>query len=159
MRFNVDFDASSSGIIPEGSYVVSVVEVKSGVSKTGNKKLTIKYEIAEGKYKGKPIWDSLSLSENATWRIQQFIGALKLPNTGKQEVDTDRWEGRKLVILVRKNTYEGRESLKVMGFKAYNDEIDNLAKEESKKIVDSPKEAKSYAKKEDIEKDFKDIIG
>jgi len=140
MRFKVNFDESSSGLIPEGAYVVSVFDVAEGTSMSGNKKLVIKYKIEEGKYIGRFIWDSISLSKNSLWRLQKFVRALGFPYTSEQEIDTDEWIGKKLIVLVRKNTYQGKENLKVMDFKAYDkqegEDINGYTKDEVKDEID-----------------------
>jgi len=143
MKFKVNFSESSSDLLPEGSYLVSIFDVTEGTSMSGNKKLTLKFEIQEGKYVGKFIWDYISLSRNAVWRLQKFVHALGLPSTNEQEIDTDEWIGKKLIVLVRRNTYQGRENLKVTDFKAYEKDIkvegkgnDENTKEEIKDEID-----------------------
>ena len=64
--------------VPEAVYPVSVskIEMKDSKRTPGNKNLEIEMTIMdEGEYHGRKIFDTLSLSEKALWRVRDFVQA------------------------------------------------------------------------------------
>lgn len=63
--------------VPENVYSASVskVEITDSKRTPGNKNLSIELTVADGEYHGRKIFDTLSLSEKALWRVRDFVQA------------------------------------------------------------------------------------
>jgi hypothetical protein len=63
--------------IPEGEYLVQVNKCEYVDSKrtAGNKNLKVEMTIQEGEFHGRKLYDDLSLSEKALWRVTRFVNA------------------------------------------------------------------------------------
>ena len=72
--------------VPAGEYLCSVskADIKDSKRTPGNKNLDLEYTISEGEYHGRKIFDTLSLSEKALWRVRDFVNACGVfpPATG-----------------------------------------------------------------------------
>lgn len=75
--FNMKETKEDSGFtpLPEGTYLVTIEEVKYGMSKTGNPKWDLKYAIAEGEFaeKNRKVFDLISLKVEQQGRVKKFI--------------------------------------------------------------------------------------
>lgn len=74
--------------IPEGEYLVQVDKCDLADSKRtpGNKNLKVEMTIQEGEHHGRKLFDDISLSQKALWRVTRFVNACGIypPATGFQ---------------------------------------------------------------------------
>jgi hypothetical protein len=63
--------------IPEGEYLVQVskVETKDSKRTPGNKNLEVEYTVQDGPAHGRKIFETLSLSPKALWKVSEFVNA------------------------------------------------------------------------------------
>ena len=55
-------DVDRSNLVPDGEYIVKLKDFKYKVKNAGY--LACEYSVIEGEYKGKTLWDNVSLSQN-----------------------------------------------------------------------------------------------
>lgn len=80
---------------PQGTYDMQVDSIKSGTSKKGNEQLEIKCKIVGGKHDGGNATLWMSLTEQSTWKLQQFAEACGVGAGDGEEfgLDTDELLG------------------------------------------------------------------
>lgn len=96
-----DYKNNDFSPIPEGEYVAYVYEVEPKRFRTGSEGFSITYNVGEGEYKGRKIFDNIVLTPNARWKLAQFWEAM----TGEKEleIDTDKlpsFVGRQVIVRV-----------------------------------------------------------
>jgi len=106
----IDFDSVENVAdfvtIPEGSYVCRVAEVRTGTTRAGDERWSMRLVVAEGEHVGKQAaWDSLVFSARGRARARQVFTALGLPATGRVQVDAKDLEGRQALVQVRPAEY------------------------------------------------------
>lgn len=114
----VDFEGvEGRTVIPEGEYVVKVLEVEEGESNNGNPKLTWKFEITDGEYEGKNLYYTSSLVPEALWRLRSLLEALGLdvPDS-EMDIDLDELVDAEVNVSVEHDTYEGKKQSKIVDF-------------------------------------------
>jgi len=83
--------STNDDAIPEGEYMVQVNKCDLTDSKRtpGNKNLAVEMTIQEGEHRGRKLFDNLSLSQNALWRVTRFVNACGVypPPTGFKTED------------------------------------------------------------------------
>jgi len=96
-----------------GVYKCKVKSITHGFSKGDDGKpdksrarLEVVYELLEPPYKGSRLWDYLSFSEAAQWRLDQFLQAVGVTNAKKRkgEFDTDELVGMPVRVRVKGET-------------------------------------------------------
>jgi hypothetical protein len=107
--FNIDLDTtdtkafSGAGMqgpsVPEGDYVVDLVEIERSTSKKGNDMLVIDFEVAEGDYSGKRVRAWYTLTEAAKGRIKQL--QLACGETDFSQLRRSTLDGARLIISVK----------------------------------------------------------
>ena len=71
------FGFGKVGLLPDGIYhfVIAECERKDG-KQSGQPYFNLKYEVGEGEFEGKLVWDIASFSEKALWKTQAFLRAV-----------------------------------------------------------------------------------
>ena len=115
INFNIDGVQPYSGanpILPEGEYVVEIVDEKEQPLKTGNGvALVFDYQIKAGQYRGVRIRDWLNLnhaSEQAREIGQRRLKAISQSVGVERFVDTRELFNRPFVIVVSQSEYQGK---------------------------------------------------
>ena len=106
----IDFDAadpvSDFVTVPAGSYVCRIAEVRTGATKAGDERWSLRLVVAEGEHVGKQAaWDSLVFSSRGRARARQVFVALGLPAQGRVQVQPGDLEGRTVLVEVRPSEY------------------------------------------------------
>lgn len=70
--------------LPAGSYVVCCIGVQQKVNNAGDEQWNVKWEVQEGAFKGRWIFDTLTFSPAAMWRVKMLYGHL-LGRSGDNE--------------------------------------------------------------------------
>lgn len=93
--FSFDMDFSTiKGFepLPDGRYNASIVEAKPGTSQNNNPTLTLKWRVTDGEHEGRVIYDVLTFTKDAEWRVKAVCEGLAPfqpdPETGAP------WTGR-----------------------------------------------------------------
>ena len=107
----IDFDhqdqVSDFVTVPEGTYLCRVAEVRTGTTRAGDERWSLRLVVAEGQHVGKQAaWDGLVFSTRGRSRARMVLHALGLPSTGKVHIEPADLEGRSALVEVRPSEYE-----------------------------------------------------
>ena len=100
--------------LPEGKYLASIASVEMKNSKTGNKYLSIRFNVGTDQYpvdyanpNASSVFHILSLTDNPLSQIalKKFLEASGLPTTGR--VDFTQAIGSEVYITTKLDEYEG----------------------------------------------------
>lgn len=107
----IELGRPAGGLIPEGPalFRIKKIDLKSGPSGYGYLKAEFRAE--QGEAAGMALWDNLSLSPEARFRLNAFLDALDLPRTGKMR--TSALLDRPIFIDVKHEDWEGEARAKV----------------------------------------------
>lgn len=115
-------ERGSAIVIPNGKYLVKVFDISKETSKkTGDPYLNVTLEIldaekAEGTDAiGFKIFEKLSFSEKAEWRMAQFLDACYPPRFRGREIPDDIFD-RRLTVQTKTETYQGTDRLRCKSF-------------------------------------------
>lgn len=135
------------GNVPEGAYLVSVQEVTKEESNSGNDYLAWKFSVADGKHKGKVLYDNTSLQPQALWRLRATLEALGYEiEEGDMDLDLSSFTGDQAVAVVAHEEYENKKRARIVDlFSVESDEAkEALGMEEEE---EKPAAKKTGAKK------------
>ena len=109
----IDFDAagpmSDFVTVPPGTYVCRVAEVRTGTTRAGDERWSMRLVVEEGQHVGKQAaWDSLVFSTRGRARARMVMQALGLPASGKVQVEPSDLEGRTALVEVRPAEYQNQ---------------------------------------------------
>ena len=107
----IDFDennAISDFIsVPAGTYLCRIAEVRTGTTRAGDDRWSIRLVVAEGQHVGKQAaWDSMVFSVRGRTRARTVLQALGLPSKGRVQLDPADLEGCTAFVEVRPSEYE-----------------------------------------------------
>lgn len=110
--FSMDFNKIKGfENLPDGQYNAVITEAKPGTSEAGNTTLTLKWRVTDGEHEGRVIYDTLTFTEDAKWRVKAVCEALAPfqpdPETGEQwsgEITPELFIGEPAVITVALDT-------------------------------------------------------
>ena len=96
-------------LIPEGQYPVLVVSATEGESKEKKTPfIKVKYEIMEGEFSGKNIYDNFFFSEASLWRLKNALAIMGVKITDDMDVNESTFNGRTCLITVVHKEYKGK---------------------------------------------------
>ncbi|HEX6812223.1 MAG TPA: DUF669 domain-containing protein [Planctomycetota bacterium] len=109
----IDFDASDRMsdfvTVPAGTYLCRVAEVRTGATRAGDERWSMRLVVAEGQHVGKQAaWDSLVFSTRGRARARMVLQALGLPASGKVQVEPGDLDGRTALVEVRPAEYQNQ---------------------------------------------------
>lgn len=111
--------------LKEGDYPVKVVKSELGESQAGNTMITLTYEFtkeAGSKAQGKTIKDRFALTENALWRLRNFLEAIgKEPPKKVFKLNIDGLVGEELAVTLEDEEYENKMYSKVSDYISMDD--------------------------------------
>jgi hypothetical protein len=108
----IDFDASDRVsdfvTVPAGTYLCRVAEIRTGTTRAGDERWSMRLVVAEGQHIGKQAaWDSLVFSTRGRSRARAVLQALGLPAAGKVQLEPGDLEGKTALVEVRPAEYQG----------------------------------------------------
>lgn len=92
MSIKLDFSNVTGGNfdpIPAGDYVVEVEKVENRTAKSGNEMLSLTFNVMEGEYEGRKIFDLYVLTEKALWKLKDLLVAVGVDTEGMVDLDVD----------------------------------------------------------------------
>lgn len=110
MSIKLDFSNVTGGSfepIPAGDYVMEIEEVEDQVSKAGNEMLNITFNVAEGEYEGRKIFEFYVLTEKALWKLKDLLVALGIDADGTVSLDSQDLVGEMFIANVDIQEQEG----------------------------------------------------
>lgn len=104
--------------IPEGDYVLEITEVEETESRKGNPMVKVTQIVSEGQYKGKIIWNQITLlpkGEPGAGIALHFLKSIGEPWEEKENLDIDpeRWKGKRFKAHVIQDTYTKPDGSKI----------------------------------------------
>lgn len=79
-------DVKGPGPIDEGEYLLKIVKAEVGESKAGAEKVDLQYEIMDGEYAGRKIFDTISFHPNALSFAKGTLDQLGIDTSKKFEL-------------------------------------------------------------------------
>lgn len=101
-----------------GEHVVEVVEAKEAVSQGGNDMISIEFEVvSKGDSQGAKLYDNFALTEKALWKLKGFLTNVGLKAEGKVALDLEKLEGKKCIVKVEEEEYNGSLRARIKDYK------------------------------------------
>jgi hypothetical protein len=150
---SVDMEGVESGgkIVPDGNYTAKIEEITEEESKAENPMLVAKWRILSGKGKGGLVYDNISLTPQALWRLKGLCEALEIEvPDGSMDIDLGDLEGQECTIQVTNERFEGRDRPKVTGYGSVgeaDEDEDEDEEEEDERVGKKPKKPARTSKK------------
>lgn len=109
----IDFDAkdaiSDFISVPPGTYLCRITEVRTGTTRAGDERWSVRLVVAEGMHVGKQAaWDGLVFSTRGRARARTILQAFGLPAKGKVQLQPADLEGCTALVEVRPSEYESQ---------------------------------------------------
>ncbi|MCA8976582.1 MAG: hypothetical protein KDC98_17810 [Planctomycetes bacterium] len=107
----IDFDATESTAdfvtVPQGTYLCRIAEIRTGTTRAGDDRWSLRLVVAEGQHIGKQAaWDSLVFSTRGRARVRLVMRALGLPVSGKVQIEPHDLQDRTALVEVRPAEYQ-----------------------------------------------------
>lgn len=161
----VNFSGVESGgrKCPDGTYEAEITSADIEESSAGNPMIVAKWKILKGKFKGTTIFDNISLTPQALWKLKTLLEALGID---AQEEDVEASEYAEAIVeqpctvIVTNETYEGEQRPKITGYGSVDEEEESEEEEDSEDEeeeeepkVRNKKSSKKKASKDEDEED------
>lgn len=144
-KLRKDYDPEDDGGLnyeqpKPGVYDMSIHSVEDDVSAAGNEQLVVVYECHHDDYEGSRVWDYVTFSEKAEWKVDQFLYALGVDPGDDVDLDGTILNGMDLNELpddfrvrvrIKADSYEGSYKAKVRQVSRHPD-FSGLGKKKSK---------------------------
>lgn len=112
---NLDYDladvSSSNEAVPAGNYLCKIDEAELTESKNNNPMIKIQWEIVEGEFAGRKLFDNLVLIQKCAWKVKQYADIAGIEE-GTQ-LDTQDFIGVEGIVEVEHEDYNGEPRAKV----------------------------------------------
>lgn len=105
MNFDEIDEASSFDPIPEGWYVCTLSEIEVRQTKAGDEMWGLKWEIVEGEYEGRFIWDNLVFTPKVYGRVKLLFTRCGVVPAGDFEPVPAMIEGKTVKVYTEINEY------------------------------------------------------
>jgi hypothetical protein len=86
--------------VAPGSYTATIVKAEAGQSKAGNEKIDLQWKVEGGKEDGRIIFDTLTFTEKAMFRVKATLISLGFPKNFRGNVKPDELVGKTAKITV-----------------------------------------------------------
>jgi hypothetical protein len=97
--------------LPEGKYLVEVLEVKAKIAaSSGAPMLAWTFRVLDEDYEGRQLFTNTVLTDNSLWKLKSFLIALGYTEeelNGEIELDPDELVGLQAVARVKTREYQG----------------------------------------------------
>lgn len=110
MSIKLDFSNVTGGNfepIPAGDYVVEIEKVENRTAKSGNEMLSLTFNVMEGEYEGRKIFDLYVLTEKALWKLKDLLVAVGVDTEGMVDLDVDDLVGEVFVANIEIQESQG----------------------------------------------------
>ena len=86
--------------VPAGQYTATIVKAEAGTSKAGNDKIDMQWKIEGGKFDNRIIFDTLTFTEKALFRVKATLSSLGFPKNFKGDVKPEALLGKTAKLTV-----------------------------------------------------------
>jgi len=93
--------------LPVGVYTATIVRAEVGVSKAGNEKIDLQWKVEGGPHDGRIIFDTLTFTEKALFRVKATLRGLGFPDNFRGEVKPGQLVGKAAKLVVDIQLGEG----------------------------------------------------
>lgn len=101
--------------VPAGTYLCEVAEVRTGTTRHGAERWSLRLVVAEGEFVGRQAaWDGLSFTDRGQGRVRLVFRALGLPTEGLVDVKHQDLEGRRAFVEIRPSEYANPDTGRVV---------------------------------------------
>jgi len=146
----VDFTGVQSGggrpRIPEGDHLAKVASVKQETSSKGNEMLVWRFEVSNGRGRGKVLQTYTSLNTEALWKLRGLLEALgvAVPD-GRAQLRLKNYIGKEIGITVIDEEYNNRIYSNITDFisadSLTDEDVDDEEEDEEEEEEDEEEEA------------------
>lgn len=114
LGFNLEDVKNSFEPLPTDKYAAKIVKQELKQSQAGNNMLKFEWQITEGEYAGRKLFDNVVLSLD--WKVKQYAELIE-QESGSQ-IDPDLFEGVEAVldVLCREQTPKEKADAKAKGY-------------------------------------------
>ena len=116
---NVDLSGveSSRKTIPEGTYTLTVNAANQKNSSNNNPMIAFEFEVADGPYKGAPLYENCSLQPQALFKLKSVLEALgfEIPNKAF-DLNLRDLIGLTCEVEVGHEVYEGKKRARILEY-------------------------------------------
>lgn len=102
-------EAQDYGPVPAGTYLCRVAEAKAATTRYDDDMWKLTLEIAEGRYKGKQIWDNVVFSQGAMPRAKLICRCLGLETEGETDIYPEDLRNRTAYVTVTVEEYVNKD--------------------------------------------------
>ena len=102
-------DVKDFSPLPDGDYLCRLSEIEESTTQYDDELWKLKFEVAEGEYTGRYIFDNLVFSEAALKRVKLICSRLGLNVSGEIDLTPGMIEGRTCYLTVEIEEYEDSE--------------------------------------------------
>lgn len=111
----VNLSEAVGGNVPEGAYLMEVVEAEKTESQAGNDTISWKMKVADGPHANKLLYYNTSLLPQALWNLRGLVEALGYEiEDGDMDLDLSSFVGDQFVGVVAHETYEGKKRPRIV---------------------------------------------
>lgn len=98
-------------LLPEGTYVVRVVDASEGTSSNNNPQIIVDLEVINGDQKGQTLKDWITVTEKSLGRVKGILAALRyeIPE-GDFELPSSALIGRTASVVIRHEDYINKDN-------------------------------------------------
>lgn len=114
-----DVEAWSGGdLLPPGNYEVEVTEALEGKSSSDNPQLELELTAISGEHKDGSIRDWIVVIPTTAGKVKQILGAFGVGDNldGTVKFEASDLMGKRARIVVRNETYDGKERTRVKAY-------------------------------------------
>lgn len=114
----VDFSGIESYIkCEEGEHIAVLKKTELKTSESGNDMIACTFEVVAGSSSGARVFDNFVLTEKALWRLKTYLECIGIKADGKLKLDLDKITGKKCIIGVTHEEYNGQTRARISEFK------------------------------------------
>lgn len=102
-------DVQDFSPLPDSEYLCRLAEIEESTTQNGDELWKLKFEVIEGEYAGRYIFDNMVFSEAALKRAKLICSRLGVDVSGEVDLTPSMVEGRTCLISTEIEEYEDNE--------------------------------------------------
>ena len=102
-------DVQDFSPLPDGTYLCQLSEIEEATTQYGDELWKLRFEVVQGEYTGRIIFDNMVFSEAAMKRVKLICSRLGLDVSGELDITPGLLKGRKCYVTVLTEDYEDNE--------------------------------------------------